>query len=150
MQNQMFNMADIIKIIKSDGLQEAEDLLKVAEETKREQMESQQMRMKQMDQQMQQEQIKARQMEKEFDRETEIIITDKRIQGDIQKQAMLSMGFAEDKDVDRDGKPDVLEVAQHGLDAEIQARKQQLAEEKFDHQKRMDEEKMKESKQNKK
>lgn len=150
MQNQMFNMADIIKIIKSDGLQEAEDLLKVAEETKREQMESQQMRMKQMDQQMQQEQIKARQMEKEFDRETEIIITDKRIQGDIQKQAMLSMGFAEDKDVDRDGKPDVLEVAQHGLDAEIQARKQQLAEEKFDHQKKMDEEKMKENKQNKK
>ena len=150
MQNQMFNMADIIKIIKSDGLQEAEDLLKVAEETKREQMEGQQMRMKQMDQQMQQEKIKARQMEKEFDRETEIIITDKRIQGDIQKQAMLSMGFAEDKDVDRDGKPDVLEVAQHGLDAEIQARKQQLAEEKFDHQKRMDEEKMKENKQNKK
>lgn len=150
MQNQMFNMADIIKIIKSDGLQEAEDLLKVAEETKREQMEGQQMRMKQMDQQMQQEKIKARQMEKEFDRETEIIITDKRIQGDIQKQAMLSMGFAEDKDIDKDGKPDVLEVAQHGLDAEIQARKQQLAEEKFDHQKRMDEEKMKESKQNKK
>ena len=38
---------------------------------------------------------------------------------DIQKQAMLSMGFDVNKDQDNDGTPDVLEVAKYGVDAEI-------------------------------
>ena len=38
---------------------------------------------------------------------------------DIQKQAMLSMGFDPNKDQDNDGTPDVLEVAKYGVDAEI-------------------------------
>ena len=146
MQNQMFNMSDIIKIVKSDGLQEAEDLLKVAEDTKREQMQQQQMQIKQVEQQMQQQEIQSRQMQKEYDRETEIILADKKAAADLQRQTILSMGFNEDKDVDRDGKPDILEVAQHGLDAEITVRKQKLAEEKFEHQKKMDEEKAKKKK----
>ena len=142
-QNQMINMSDIIKIVKSDGLQEAEDHLKVAEETKRKQVDEQQSRIKQIEQQMQQEQIQARQKEKEFDRETQIILADKKHAADLQRQTILSMGFSEDKDVDRDGKPDILEVAQHGLDAEIMVRKQNLDEQKFMHQKKVDEEKMK-------
>jgi hypothetical protein len=142
-QNQMINMSDIIKIVKSDGLQEAEDHLKVAEETKRKQMDEQQTKIKQIEQQMQQEQIQARQKEKEFDRETQILLADKKHAADLQRQTILSMGFSEDKDVDRDGKPDILEVAQHGLDAEIMVRKQNLDEQKFAHQKKVDEQKMK-------
>ena len=149
-QNQMINMSDIIRIVKSDGLQEAEDHLKVAEETKRKQMDEQQSRIKQIEQQMQQEQIEARQKEKEFDRETQIILADKKHAADLQKQTIMSMGFSEDKDVDRDGKPDILEVAQHGLDAEIMVRKQNLDEQKFMHQKKNDEEKIKISKQKEK
>ena len=108
------------------------------------------MQMKQVEQQMQQQEIQARQMQREYDRETEIILADKKAAADLQRQTILSMGFNQDKDIDRDGKPDVLEVAQHGLDAEIQVRKQKLAEEKFAHQKKMDEEKAKNDKQNKK
>jgi hypothetical protein len=37
----------------------------------------------------------------------------------VQVQAMLSMGFDVNKDQDNDGIPDVLEVAKHGVDAEI-------------------------------
>ena len=38
---------------------------------------------------------------------------------DVQKQAMLSMGFDPNKDQDNDGIPDVLEVARDGVNAEI-------------------------------
>ena len=54
----------------------------------------------------------------------------------------MSMGFNEDKDVDRDGKPDILEVAQAGVDANIQVREQDLQEKKFKHQKEIDKEKI--------
>lgn len=143
LQNQMINMSDIIKIIKSDGLQGAEDSLKVAEDTKRKQ---------QSEQQMQIEKVRGEQQEKaqnhergvlEFDRETKYTLADKKAAADLQKQTILSMGFNEDKDVDKDGKPDILEVAQHGLDAEITARKQDLDEKKFQHQKQVDKEKLK-------
>jgi hypothetical protein len=142
-QNQMLNMSDIIKIVKSDGLQEAEDYLKVAEETKRKQMNEQQQQLKQMEGEQQQQMIQAQKEKDMFDRETEIILADKKAAADLQRQTILSMGFNEDKDVDRDGKPDILEVAQHGLDADIQARKQQLDENKFKHQKKVDDEKIK-------
>lgn len=142
-QNQMINMSDIIKIVKSDGLQEAEDYLKVAEDTKRKQMNEQQERIKQMEGEQQQQMIAAQKEKDMFDRETQIILADKKNATDIQKQTILSMGFNEDKDVDRDGKPDILEVAQHGLDADIQARKQKLDENKFEHQKKVDNEKIK-------
>ena len=53
---------------------------------------------------------------------------------EIVKQTILSMGFNEDKDLDKDGTPDVLEVAKHGLNAQIQMSKQALEEAKFQHQ----------------
>ncbi len=42
---------------------------------------------------------------------------------EIQKQTILSLGFAENKDTDDDGTPDVLEVAKFGVDADLKARK---------------------------
>src|SRR5690606_7558852 len=50
---------------------------------------------------------------------------------DLQKQTILSIGFNEDKDLDKDGIPDVLEVYTKGVDAEIKQRKQDLDEAKF-------------------
>ena len=55
---------------------------------------------------------------------------------DIQKQLILSMGFNEDKDLDKDGMPDVLEVAKFDLDANIKQRKQDLDEKKLEQQKK--------------
>jgi len=51
---------------------------------------------------------------------------------DIQKQAMLSMGFDPNKDQDEDGVPDVLEVARYGVDAEIQRSKEARENRKLD------------------
>ena len=60
---------------------------------------------------------------------------------DIQKQVILSMGFNEDKDLDKDGMPDVLEVAKFDLDANIKQRKQDLDEKKLEQQKKEHEDK---------
>ena len=51
----------------------------------------------------------------------------------------MSMGFNVDKDMDKDGEPDILEVAKHGLDAQIKLRQQALEENKFNHQLKQDE-----------
>jgi hypothetical protein len=61
---------------------------------------------------------------------------------EIQKQTILSMGFSMDKDLDKDGEPDVLEVARKGMEAQIKMRKQDLNEQEFEYQKKVDKEKM--------
>ena len=80
-------------------------------------------------------------LEREFNRELhqnkldEINLEyDRKEDLEIVKQTILSMGFNEDKDLDKDGTPDVLEVAKHGLNAQIQMSKQALEEAKFQHQ----------------
>ena len=60
---------------------------------------------------------------------------------ELQKQAILSLGFNEDKDLDKDGVPDVLEVYKAGMDADIKLRKQDLDEQKLAHTKTNDKEK---------
>jgi hypothetical protein len=62
---------------------------------------------------------------------------------DLQKQAMLSMGFNEDKDMDQDGIPDVQEIYRDGIDADIKMRKQALDEKKFEEDKVQNKEKNK-------
>jgi hypothetical protein len=52
------------------------------------------------------------------------------------------MGFSMDKDLDKDGEPDVLEVARKGMEAQIKMRKQDLNEQEFEYQKKVDKEKM--------
>ena len=106
-------------------------------------MQREQMAQLEKQQQMQQEMIAHQKEMKLFDRETDMMKEKARTEREIQKQTIMSLGFSEDKDIDRDGKPDILEIAQHGLDAEIQQRKQDLDEKKFDHQKKLDLEKIK-------
>jgi hypothetical protein len=52
------------------------------------------------------------------------------------------MGFSMDKDLDKDGEPDVLEVARKGMEAQIKMRKQDLNEQEFEYQKKVDKEKI--------
>ena len=55
---------------------------------------------------------------------------------------MLSVGFNEDKDFDKDGQLDVMEIAQKGVEADIIQKQQLLEEKKFEHQKEVDKEKL--------
>mgnify|MGYP003601998467 FL=1 len=131
LQNQQIELSDVLKIMNSESTQEAEELLTTAEVARAEREQAMQ---------QQQSQAQAEQAEAAREWEREKVQTDHKnkmaeiqLKGDLdlEKQLVLSMGFNEDKDLDKDGMPDVLEVAKFGVDAEIKQRKQQLDEQKF-------------------
>lgn len=131
MQNQKAELSDIVKIVRSESVQEAEELLAVAEEKAHE---------RQMALSTQAEKYKAAESEKErsfkretWDHEEKMIVVKEgeRRKTEIQKQLILSVGFNENKDMDEDGELDVMEIANEGVDANIKMRKQLLEEEQF-------------------
>lgn len=143
MQNQLIELSDVLTVSNSNSIQEAQEMLKVAE-TERKERESQ---MQQQQLQAQQEMAKAQQdWEREkMDIEHSNTLEEIELKGkiDLQKQAMLSVGFNEDKDLDKDGMPDVLEIYKAGVDAQIKQRKQELDESKLEQQKKEHEDKTK-------
>jgi hypothetical protein len=143
LQNQTAELSDVLKIMRSDSIQEAEELLQAAESTRREREESMQQQQSQAQAEAQQKALQAE--DAKMDKKHAHTMEEIRAKGeiDLQKQAMLSLGFNEDKDLDRDGMPDILEVYKAGQDAEIKVRKQDLDENKFEHQKKTDKEKIK-------
>src|SRR5690606_5366568 len=100
LQNQKIEMSDVVKIMKSESLQEAEELLVTSEKERilREQQQATAI-----------EEIKAKEAEKErawerekmgIEHENTMDEIDLKGEYDLKKQAMLSIGFNEDKDVD--------------------------------------------------
>ena len=142
MQNQAINLSDVIKVVRAEGIQDAEEQLEDAERRKREEVQQNQLAAIQ-EQGKNDQANRDWEMEKmEFERETGLMEIEAKGQFDLQKQAMLSMGFNEDKDLDKDGTPDVMEIYQKGIETDLKARKQNLDESKFEHQKEVDKEKL--------
>ena len=147
MQNQKIEMSDMISIIRQEGVQEAEEALKVSETSRQD---------REQKMQSSQSEALAAENEKQFQRKIELdnnvhenkmeelVLKGKQ---DIHKQMILSAGFNENKDTDGDGELDVLELARDGLNADITMRKQDLDEAKFAHTQNNDEEKLKLEKQ---
>ena len=135
LQNQQVELSDVLMIMNSESTQEAEELLKVAEQNRAEREQATQQSQQEAQQQMAEAQ-KNWEREK-MDKEHEHKMAEITLKGekDLEKQLVLSMGFNEDKDLDKDGMPDVLEAAKFGVDADIKQRKQILDEAKFQQQK---------------
>jgi len=138
MQNQKAELSDVIKVLRSESVQEAEELLTVAEDRAAERAEAGQAsanKAKQDEMRM-----IADMQDKKFEQDKELIILkeEERRETEIQKQLIMSMGFDVNKDQDGDGTPDVLEVAKFGVEAEIKMRKQKLEEGKLEYQKKKD------------
>ena len=142
MQAAKLDLSDVIKVIRAEGIQEAEEMLLASESKKREEMQQQQMQQLEKQQEMQQQALQAEKEKMMFERETEVMLEKMKTEREIQKQTILSMGFSMDKDLDRDGEPDVLEVARKGMEAQIKMRKQDLNEQEFEYQKKVDKEKL--------
>ena len=143
MQAAQVDLLDISKIMRADNMQEAEELMEAARE-KAKQSEAEMEKMKDQIADNQHKRLQQAEVEK-HEREKELIVlkeTERR-ETEIQKQAMFSLGFDENKDRDDDGVPDVLEVAKHNVDADIKARKQNLDEKKFEEDKKNNEHKRK-------
>lgn len=142
LQNQLLDTSDVVKTLRAESVPEAEEFLKAGEDNK-------QKKLKELEEAKTQGQMQLLERQEEFaqkshDREKELIIlkeTERR-KTEIQKQVILSLGFNENKDINENDIPDVLEVAQKALDITIKERKQKLDEQKFEHQKDVDQEKL--------
>ena len=110
MQTEKAALSDILKVLRQKGSQEAEEILKAAEENRVAQEQAA------MDKKIEADSIdkqKTRDWEREkieLEHENEMEQIREKGKIDIRKQAMLSVGFNEDKDVDNDGTLDVLEL----------------------------------------
>lgn len=159
MQNQRIEMSDVVKILKSESVQEAEELLLKAEEDRRKY--EQQMQDQQNQQQQQLEQMKQQQESERMQFEAQAKIEQIRLKGDIdlkiaemnlQRQALLALGFDTDKDRNNNRVPDVIDQLKLMLDQtkaeqkerEIDLKERQQAENEEDarHRRKMDEKKL--------
>ena len=136
MQTEKVELEDVIAIIRQDGIQESEEILRAASKERREREETQARLERESKERIQQSEqdFKREEWATEHKNKMEEIRAKGTI--DLQKQAMLSIGFNEDKDIDNDGRLDVLEVYENAKKADIEARKQKLDEEKLEEEKR--------------
>ena len=142
LQNQKAELSDVISVIRQEGIVEAEETLKVAEKDRKE---FEQQAQQAQQQALAQEEEKKRQRDREKHQETleEIRVKEEeRRKTEIIKGSLVAASFNPDQDKDEDGVNDFIEIARHGLDADIKQSKQQLDREKFEHQKEIDKEKM--------
>lgn len=142
LQNQQATLADIIKVIRSESVTEAEEMLEAANMRESEKAQAAEKARAEAQREAEQRVDKLRRDEWTHEERMVVLKEEERRKTEIQKQAIFSTGFAEDKDMDDDGTPDVLEIAKFGVDADIKARKQTLDENKFSHQQKVDEEKL--------
>ena len=143
MQNQKAELSDVISVIRQEGIVEAEETLKAAEKNR---IEVEQQNAQAQQQAIAKEEEKKRQRSREeHEEEKELIIlkeTERR-KTEIIKSSVMAASFNPDQDKDQDGVNDFIEIARHGLDADIKQSKQQLDREKFEHQKENDKNKIK-------
>lgn len=142
LQNQKAELSDAISIIRQKDSQEAEEILKAAEKKR---IDREDRLAKENNEFKAQEAEKMRQEdERRHERDKELIVLkeEEKRKTDVLKQTILSLGFNEDKDMDQDGVPDVLEIARDGVNAEIKMRKQKLDENKFEQGKKEHKDKM--------
>ena len=134
LQNQKIELSDVLKVIKQDSIQEAEEALLVSEDIREERLQAQAQAEAKA---KADEAAKVREFEKEkWQHEGDMIVlkeTERR-KTEIQKQAILSTGFDLNKDEDDDGTPDVLEIARDGVNAQIQISKENREDRRLAHE----------------
>lgn len=136
LQNQKIELSDVIKIMRSESIPEAEELLKVAEKERIEREQSQQQQQLQAQAESEEKQRQFRREEWEFEMKKMEREEELKTERELQKQTILSLGFNENKDLDKDGTPDVLEIYRAGVDADIKQKKLDLDKQKLEQQKK--------------
>ena len=143
LQNQKVELSDVISVIRQEGIVEAEETLKAAEARRNE-----------YEQQSTQSTLKANaeeaEKEREFTREKwqhekdlAVLKEEEKRETVIVQSSIMGASFNPDQDADNDGLNDFMEVAKYGLDAEVKRRNVQLQENKLEHQKMIDDKKLK-------
>lgn len=142
LQNQQADLADIIKVVRAESINEAVEDLEAAQGRKAAEANAAQMAKMKQDQQVAA-MVDKRERDK-WQHEADIIVLKAREDREtkVQVQTILSMGFDPNKDSDNDSIPDVLEVARFGTDADIKRQKLELDRDKLEQKTSHDAEKL--------
>jgi len=110
MQTGQISMSAVVKVYRAKGLQEGEEELEMAENKMRQIQQQEAERQRQHEQMMEEMKMQEMQMQHEF-KMKEIELKERWAHDTaIKRQALLSMGFADDKDMDNNNVPDVVQV----------------------------------------
>jgi hypothetical protein len=143
LQNQRIELSDVMKIMASSSVQQAQELLEISEQNRVEREQA----MQQQDMQSKEQIAKAaRDWEREkMEIQHANMMDEITLKGklELEQQVVLAMGFNEDKDINDNNVPDVLEVEKFQKEAQIKDRKQSLEEKKFEQSKKEHEDKIK-------
>ncbi len=138
MQAQKVELSDIAALVRTEGVTEAEEILKAAEEKSHE-------KLMEVENQKHKNNLESQEMleqaeEKRRKHEADMIVLkeSERRETEIAKAALLGQSFNPDADADNDGVNDFFEIAKHGLDADIRRSDIQLKRDKLEHDKVMD------------
>lgn len=142
LQNQKVEFSDVVAVIKTKSITEAEEILKVAENDRRD-FEQKMQEEKTRAAAEQQDRIEAME-DKKMAHEKELVIIKERErrETELMKSAIMGMSFNPETDVNKNGVNDFLELMRNGIDTEIKKKKQNLDEKKFEHQKKIDNKKI--------
>lgn len=143
LQNQKIELSDVIKVMRSQSVPEAESILKAAEKQTQESMQQAQQQQAQQQKEIQQQMIDWEKEKLALEHKNRMEEIELRGEYDLKRQVILSLGFNQDKDLDRDGIPDILEVYKAGVNADIKAKQLDLEAMKIqqkaqEHQDKMD------------
>lgn len=142
MQNDKVAMGDVIKAIRQTSAQEAEEVLNSSEKRRMEEKRQENEAAMQAQQEAKRQEREDKRVDHQY-RMDEIKLEESlKYKREMDKQLILSLGFNENKDMDNDGVPDLLEVARHGVDADIKSKQLALDRDKFEHDKKVDKKKL--------
>jgi len=149
LQNQQATLLDVANVMGAASTQEAKELLEVAQAKAQEREDAiqQQQIQAQKDEAARQDKL----MRDGWQHEADMIVLKEgeERKTKLQVEAMAAMGFAQDKDMDKDQIPDIFEIYKYGTDADLKGKKLELEQEglalenkKFSHQQTVDNKKL--------
>lgn len=143
LQNQSVKFSDIVSILKETSITAAEDRLKASEVESEERANEAEMARIKAQKDLEESKIQHEKEKWQHEIDLAIVKEEEKRKTEVVKGALVGASFNPDQDVDKDGINDYLEIARHGLDADVKRAKVDLDVAKFQHQKIVDTEKLK-------
>lgn len=143
LQNQSVKFSDIVSILKETSITAAEDRLKASEIESEERVNQAEMARIKAQKDLEESKVQHEKEKWQHEIDLAIVKEEEKRKTEVVKGALVGASFNPDQDVDKDGINDYLEIARHGLDADVKRAKVDLDVAKFQHQKIVDTEKLK-------
>lgn len=142
LQNQKVELSDVISVIRQEGIVEAEETLKVAEAKREENLNRQQNNQIQAQKESEEKNREHQREVWEHEKEMVVLKEEEKRKTVVIQSSLMGASFNPDQDADNDGINDFIEIAKHGLDAEVKRDNVQLQRDKLEHQKLIDSRKL--------